>query len=161
MQRQEKEAAMEAEGINGGKGAKHASKRLSEFMTDEVLGVLQEAAGDEEVWKEAIRGPREFLNARGIETPDDVEVMLYERAVPGRYVSATAVEPYCEPPLVAQWVPAVIKECAKKVVVAGPREYDPDLGGFVHRGTFEVCLIWSVRYENRWYCALPQLTAVP
>ena len=87
--------------------------------------------------------------------------MLYETAIPtDRPVSATAVEPYCEPPLVAQWVPAIIKECAKKVVAAGPIEYDSDLGGFVHRGTFERCLVWSVRYENRWYCALPRLTAV-
>jgi hypothetical protein len=153
---------MEPEATSGGEGVQRVPTRPSAFLTDEVIAVLQEAAHDEEVWKEAIRGPGEFLRGRGFETPDDVEVMLYEIAIPtGRPVSATAEEPYCEPPLVAQWVPAVIKECAKKVVVAGPREWDAGLGGFVHRGTVEYCLVWSVRYENRWYCALPQLTAVP
>jgi hypothetical protein len=150
---------MGPEADRGGERVRRASERLSELVTDEVLGVLQETASDEDAWKQAIRGPREFLRARGIETPDDVEIMLYETAIPtGRPVSVTAVEPYCEPPLVAQWVPAVIKECAKKVVVTGSREWDADLGGFVYRGTFEYCLVWSVRYENRWYCALPRLT---
>jgi hypothetical protein len=156
-----KGAVMEPEAISGGEAVQRASKRLSEFLTDEVLGVFQEAARDEGVWKEAIRGPGEFLRARGFETPDDVEVMLYETAIPtDRPVSATAVEPYCEPPLVAQWVPAVIKECARKVVI-GSRDWDADLGGFVLRGIVEYCLVWSVRFENRWYCALPQLAAAP
>jgi hypothetical protein len=73
-----------------------------------------------------------------------------ERGVPSR-------PDYCEPPLVAHFYPATTKECLRKMVV-GVREWDADLGGFTTRVTAEVCLVWTVRVETRWYCGPPALT---
>jgi hypothetical protein len=144
-----RELATESEAIRRG------SERLSQFLASEVLALLSEAAQDDEAWAQAIRAPREFLEGRGLEMPDDVDVALYEAAIPSTGQSSQAYEAMtCEQPgFVLQLQTVPVYTCTKRGYILA-REWDPDLHAMVPRVTAEFCLQWAVKFEQRWYCGL-------
>jgi hypothetical protein len=59
---------------------RRGSEKVADLLNADTLSVLRELAADEDGWQAAASDPRGVLTGRGIEIPDDTDIVLIERA---------------------------------------------------------------------------------
>jgi hypothetical protein len=59
---------------------RRGTEQVADFLNAETLSVLRGLAADENAWQAAASDPRGVLTERGIEIPDDTDIVLIEQA---------------------------------------------------------------------------------
>lgn len=126
--------------------------KASEFLSEEVLLAIQEAAADNDTWHKALLDPRHFLETKGITVPDGFLISFLTAPLDSSQIRGPGFEVRCPDGLFAMVVYETVSVCTKwfkfERCVRFPN------GEWDCMTVFEGCIAGETRRLPRFYCGI-------
>lgn len=142
-----------------------------EYIRTTVIGILREAAADDELWQQAIHNPRQFLAQRGVDLPAEIRFTLLQTPKPDASSTDVACfsvgelmalrgsnQPhlFCTDGLVPIAIRTLEEICTRQLDAWIPQR-DPITGAITGYTHVLHCLKKEWQFVTRWYCGLQTL----
>ena len=136
---------------------------LSEFLTEDVILKIQNAAADADTWEMARADIHKFLASKGVTIPEGLFISVLQAAPPQTRVAPAGLEhlfpplpPVCPPGMVPTLVTETVRVCRRPIKFRITRhDFMTGEDYVIFEGAY--CAEWETREEERWYCRLPTL----
>jgi hypothetical protein len=136
-----------------------ALTKASEFLSEEVLLAVQEAAADNDTWHKALLDPWQFLESKGIAVPDGLLISFLTAPLESSQIRGPGFEVRCPDGLLPVVVQETVSVCTKWIKIEKCVQFPNGERDCVT--VFEGCVAGETRREPRFYCGIGPRAVLP